>query len=138
MIEERILRIRQIEKAKKHLSDEGYLEAMEEHRKGEKYKAIITSGAEEWKKTMEEINPMLAAVATYENLDTEVFGSMCTATDKFFSQTQSYNPPENELKSVMRISLCSFEVEAEEIMKKYIETFTSCTRIFEQIFLSEI
>lgn len=138
MIEKRMLRIRWVEEAKKTLADEGYLKAMEEHRKGEEYKAIITRGAEKWKNIMEKINPMLAVVATYENLDKEVFERLCTATYTFFLQTQSYNPPENEMKSIMKISLCNFEVNAEEIMEKYIEAFTRCSRIFEYKLLSEI
>ncbi len=138
MVEERILRNRRIENAKKHLADEGYLKSMEEYRRSESYRTLITCGVEAWKSRMEEVNPMFSVLANYENLDAEIFDSLCLDTDKFFTQTQSYNPPEEELRSVMKIAFYSLEADAEKIMEKYIKAFKNTSMIFEQIFLSEI
>ena len=138
MVGERIFRNRRIEMAKKYLSGEGYLEEMEKHRQKEEYKIIITRGMKLWKQNMEDINPMLAMMVTYENLEAEVFGSLCLEAEEFLAKTKSYTPPEEDFKNVMKIMICNFEVDAERIMEKYIENFTSCAKMFEPVFLSEL
>ncbi len=138
MIEERMLRNQRIKKAKEHLSKGGYLKTIEEFQNGEKYQEIITHGVESWKKLMEDVNPMFAQLATYENLDTEVFDELCLSFNEFFTQTESYDPPEDELRRVMKIAFCSLDLKAGKAMKKYIEEFVNTLRICEQILLSEI
>lgn len=93
-------------RATKFLSDKGYLTLLENIRTSPEYKEIVKQSKESLKKRTSKM-ALNAESISDEGYEAEVFARVKIYYSDFLKQTLSYNPPEEDVKSVMKIALIS-------------------------------
>lgn len=94
--------------ATKQLSDKGYLKTLESVRNTPLYQKLV----KQLRKKLEEngITHECLATISEERYEAEIFAKVKIDYSEFLTQTLSYNPPEEDVESVMRIALISGNV----------------------------
>lgn len=118
--------------ATKQLSDKGYLKTLESVRNTPLYQKLV----KQLRKKLEEngITPECLATISEERYEAEIFAKVKIDYSEFLTQTLSYNPPEEDVKSVMRIALISGNVL--DKVEKYGEQLNSTYLLAEAINLN--
>lgn len=94
--------------ATKQLSERGYLKSLESVRVTPLYQNLV----KQLRIKLEEsgIAPRCLAAIPEERYEAEIFAKIKIDYSDFLTQTLTYNPPEKDLESVMRIALISGNV----------------------------
>lgn len=111
----------------KQLGNE-YLNQLKEIRSSDDYKKLVTSGLKKMKKQAKRITSQKVNV-TFKEYEEKIFENIILQYSSFLVKTKSHNPPENEVKELMRISFIrgnineKIEKGIEEVNSEYLTQF---------------